>query len=199
MNQQKLNLLIFSFCFLLYISGFGQNRMITGYIRDRQSDEPIPFASVMLKKSRRGVVTDTSGKFALEVPQNYINDSLIINDVGYKSVSIWAGNIMAGMVLEFKLEVLPPKNEVFVKAKYNRALWFWKRIMKYKPLHEKSRWDNYSYEIYNKLEVDLENINTKKLNKNVLLKPLNFVFNYSFKLVEIKVSHIEFLNNSFSC
>ncbi|MFX9855404.1 hypothetical protein ABTP70_19730, partial [Acinetobacter baumannii] len=35
-----------------------------------------------------------------------------------------------------------------------------------------------SYEIYNKLEVDLQNIQKEKLVKNALLKPLNFVLDY---------------------
>lgn len=171
----------FLFCLIFLFSNFSifaQSRVVFGIVKDKQSDEPIPFASAMFKKNRHGVLTDSAGKFVINVDKYSKNDTLIINGVGYKSISIWAGAFVDSMMLECKLEVLPQSNEVFVKTKYNRALWFWKRIMKYKPLHDKTRWDNYSYEIHNKLEVDLENINTKKLNKNILLKPLNFVFNY---------------------
>jgi hypothetical protein len=65
-----------------------------------------------------------------------------------------------------------------VKAKYNRALWFWKQIMKRKAENDKTKWDNYGYEIYNKLELDLNNVNKKKLSNNILLKPLNFVLSF---------------------
>ncbi len=155
-----------------------QRKVVIGYIKDKQSDEPIPFASAMLKKSRIGVLTDSSGKFLLSAEVAALNDSLIISGIGYKVQSVWAGSLADSIRLEFRLVVLPVVNDVVVKSKYNRALWFWKRIMKYKPLHDKTRWDNYSYEIYNKLELDIENLNTKKLSNNALLKPLNFVFNY---------------------
>ena len=123
----------------------------------------------MFKKSRVGVLTDSAGKFTLEVEKYVLNDSLIISGIGYKVQTIWAGGITDSTLLEFKLVILPVVNDVTVKAKYNRALWFWKRIMKYKALHDKTRWDNYSYEIYNKLELDIENINTRKLSNNALL------------------------------
>ena len=166
-------------CFLFCITiAVAQKKVIVGYIKDKQSDEPIPFASAMLKKSRIGVLTDSTGKFILDVDKSALSDTLIISGIGYKVQSVWAATLSDSLQLEFKLVVLPVVNDVTVKAKYNRALWFWKRIMKYKALHDKTRWDNYSYEIYNKLELDIENINTKKLSNNALLKPLNFVFNY---------------------
>jgi len=177
---KKFTLLLF-YCILILLSGYysyAQKKIIVGYIKDKQSDEPIPFASAMLKKSRLGVLTDSTGKFILEVEIQSLKDSLIVSGIGYKLQSVWAGGFTDSIPLEFKLVVLPVVNDVTVKAKYNRALWFWKRIMKYKDLHDKTFWDNYSYEIYNKLELDIENINTKKLSKNALLKPLNFVFNY---------------------
>ena len=37
---------------------------------------------------------------------------------------------------------------------------------------------NYSYELYNKLEVDLINVRKDKMAKNSLIKPLDFVFDY---------------------
>ena len=46
---------------------------------------------------------------------------------------------------------------------------------KYK--HEKGKFNNFSYEVYNKLELDLYNVNKDKLEKNGLLKPFNFIFN----------------------
>ncbi len=167
---------------LLFISfvpsSFSQRKVIMGRILDKQSDEPLPFASAKFKLTNKGVLTDSAGKFILEVDNLYPKDSLIISSVGYSSTAISVATFADSVQLTCKLEVQRSATEAIVKTKYNRALWFWKRIMKYKPLNDKTRWDNYSYEIYNKLEVDLENINTKKLSKNILLKPLNFVFDY---------------------
>ncbi len=172
---------IFFFIFFIGLVHFNnihaQQKIITGIIKDRQSDEPIQFASIMFMRSKFGMVTDTAGKFAFILDKWYTNDTLRISNVGYKDVFIPLLHSKDSLSLVIKLDVLPPVNEAVVRVKYNRALWFWKRIMKYKALHNKEHWDNFSYEIYNRLELDIENIN-KKVEQNKLLKPLNFVFNY---------------------
>ena len=38
---------------------------------------------------------------------------------------------------------------------------------------------NFGYEVYNKLELDLNNVNKDKLEKNLILKPLNFILDYT--------------------
>src|SRR6185436_2192434 len=77
------------------------------------------------------------------------------------------------------IEVLPPKSEVVVKSKYNRALWFWRKIIANKPRNDRSYFDNFGYEVYNKLELDLNKVNKDKLEKNFALKPLKFAFDYT--------------------
>ena len=151
---------------------------INGVVKDIQSDEPIPFASAVLKKVKSGALTDSLGKFSIELYQSIDVDTLQIFSVGYKTANIPLYNIKDSVFIEIKLEVLPPVGETIVKAKYNRALWFWKQIMKHKVENDKTKWDTYAYEIYNKLELDLNNVNKKKLSKNILLKPLNFVLNF---------------------
>jgi len=165
--------LLFSF---FVVVSFAQVRKITGFVKDRQSDEPIPFASVVLKIYGRGALTDSTGKFTLELNKWNPNDTLRILSVGYKIVSIPASSVKDTMII--KLEVLPPVNDVTVKVKYNRALWFWKKIMKKKSQHDRSNWSEFSYELYNKLELDLENFNKNKIASIKLIKPLDFVFNY---------------------
>ena len=167
--------------FFLFLSFFtfvsyAQVRKITGFVKDRQSDEPIPFASVVLKVFGRGALTDSTGKYTLELNKWNPNDTLRILSVGYKIVSIPASLVKDTMII--KLEVLPPVNDVTVRVKYNRALWFWKKIMKKKPQHDRSNWSEFSYELYNKLELDLENFNKNKIASIKLIKPLDFVFNY---------------------
>ncbi|MFW1461729.1 hypothetical protein ACEWA6_24315, partial [Vibrio parahaemolyticus] len=51
---------------------------------------------------------------------------------------------------------------------------------------DKKVWKNYAYEIHNKLELDINNINKEKLSKNALIKPLNFVFGYIDSTSETK-------------
>ena len=41
----------------------------------------------------------------------------------------------------------------------------WKRIVRKKPENDRYRFNNFSYELYNKLELDLKNINKDSLEK----------------------------------
>jgi len=172
------NILFVIFAFVFALDASSQIKKINGVVRDKQSDEPIPFCSVVFKISGKGVLTDTAGRFSFESDKWSDNDTLRISSVGYNIVLIPTSIIKDSVFFTVKLEVQSFANEAVVKVKYNRALWFWKRIMKYKNIHDRTHWNNFSYEIYNKLELDLENLNTNKLSQNKLLKPLNFVLNY---------------------
>ena len=66
--------------------------------------------------------------------------------------------------------------EVFVRTKVNKGLFLWKKIMSKKKAYNRYNLPNFSYESYNKLEVDLKNFNADKVKKNFLLKSFSFVF-----------------------
>ena len=53
----------------------------------------------------------------------------------------------------------------------------WKRIVRRKPYNDRYRFDNFSYELYNKLEVDLKNVKKDKFGKLPFVKRFNFIFN----------------------
>jgi hypothetical protein len=154
---------------------FAQVKKISGSVKDKQSDEPIPFAAVFLHKSNQGTLTDSLGKFMFLPDKWFVTDTLEISSVGYKPLLIPMPAKQDSIFIAIKMELLPPQTETVVKSKYNRALWFWRKIMSKKAVNDRARWTNYSYEIYNKLELDLDNVNTNKLGNNKLLKPLNFV------------------------
>ncbi len=156
---------------------FSQGKYLQGEILDHQSDEPIPFVSVYFKIDGRGTLTDSLGKFSLFMENVLPTDTLKINAIGYEIVSIPVLSLKDSAFITFKL-IVSSRTEAIVKVKYDRALWFWKKIMANKKLNDRSHWKNFSYEIYNKLELDIDNINREKLEKNKILKPLNFALNY---------------------
>ena len=170
------------FCSILFcVSCFfahSQSSYITGTITDKQSDEPIPFASVFFKKDGRGVLTDSLGHFSLYKAGVAAEDSLIISSVGYTMASYVLSSLKDSSSLSVQLVVARMKNEVVVKGKYNRALWFWHKVIDHKKYNDLRRFDNYSYEVYNKLELDLANVDKEKLANVPLLKKLNFVLKY---------------------
>lgn len=180
---------ICAFAFFLLFCSFAttaQTKVLSGQVVDRQSEEPIAFASVFFKYSGGGVSCDSAGRFSFQLNEWPQNDSLEIASVGYYSALISSANLKDSAFVTVYLDVLPAQNEAVVRVKYNRALWFWKKVMARKPFNQKSRFDNYSYEVYNKLELDLNNINREKLEKNIALKPLNFIFNYTDSVSESK-------------
>ena len=163
---------------LFCLIAFSQHSDITGIITDKQSDEPIPFASVFFKKDGRGTLTDSLGRFSLYKVGVAATDSLIISSVGYQTQAFIKSSVRDSLSLFIQLLVLPPKNETVVRSKYNRALWFWRKVIAAKSKNDIRQWDNYSYEVYNKLELDLDNVNKDKLSNIPLLKKLDFVLKY---------------------
>jgi len=159
-------------------TAFGQEKVLKGVILDKQSDEPIPFASAVFKINGRGALTDSLGKFELKLPNWPVGDTLELSSVGYKIVDIAFAYNQDTVTHTFYLEVLPPQHNATVKAKYNRALWFWRKIMAHKPINDRRKFNNFSYEIYNKLEVDIDKVNKEKLGKVKILKPFDFILQY---------------------
>ncbi|MDD2612389.1 MAG: carboxypeptidase-like regulatory domain-containing protein, partial [Bacteroidales bacterium] len=62
----------------------GESKKITGIVTD-QSGDPIIGATVMIKGTKNGTMTDLNGKFSLEVTNRSI---LIISYIGYSSLEI---------------------------------------------------------------------------------------------------------------
>jgi hypothetical protein len=60
-------------CVFLLLAHFSmaQGKRLSGVVKDKQSDEPIPFASVEFKLSKKGVLTDSAGKCRINPIKEY--------------------------------------------------------------------------------------------------------------------------------
>ncbi|MFD2936660.1 SusC/RagA family TonB-linked outer membrane protein [Spirosoma flavum] len=65
------------------------DRTLTGRVTD-EKDEALPGVSVLLKGSQRGTVTDTDGRYKLDVPDG--SSVLVFSFVGYLSQEVRLGN-----------------------------------------------------------------------------------------------------------
>jgi hypothetical protein len=169
--------LFLAFCFCLAFISSSAQKVLTGTVRDRHSDEPVPFASVQLKKGGTGKLADSSGTFKLHF-QEWPKDTLLVTSVGYQDYKIYidpTSAISDSMNLLIKMEPGKYNIGVIVTKKVNRGLQMWKRIVKNKPKNDRYRFSNFSYELYNKLELDFKNVNKEKLGNVKLLKPFNFI------------------------
>jgi len=175
-NRLK-GILLWMLCTCIAGTVFSQAKIIAGYARDEHSFESVPFASVRFRVSGTGTLADSAGKFWLFLPAQ--NDTLEVTSVGYQDFILPVDlSTIKGDTLHFTANMIPGKitTTVTLKVKVNRGLILWKRIVAHKPMNDRYRFNNFSYQLYNKLELDLKNINKDKLSQMKLLKPFSFIF-----------------------
>jgi len=71
-----------------------------------------------------------------------------------------------------------------LKVKVNKGLLVWRKIVQNKPRNDRYRFDNFSYELYNKLELDLKNINFEKFGRFKPLRPISELINQNIDTAE---------------
>jgi len=164
-------LIIFSMA-TLYPGLHAQEKQVSGSVINQFTLEKIPFASIVWKASGRGTLTDSLGNFRIALPAK--KDTLIISYVGFKNLLV---PVRPGKdtLLQLFLSQGKEADSVIVLRTYNKGLLWWKRIVKNKPLNNPYKYNSYSYELYNKLEFDINNINRDGFNQYKLLRPFGFI------------------------
>ena len=72
--------------FLLVTSlAFGQNITVSGIVKDSSTGEGVPFASIQIKGTMTGGMTDTDGNYSISVPADGV---LIFSSVGYTNAEV---------------------------------------------------------------------------------------------------------------
>lgn len=160
----------------LGLPAVAQKTIIKGRVTDASTNEPLPFVNVAFKNSKIGTSTNLDGYFSLET--YYPTDSLTASFVGYKPQSHRVRKDQT-QTINFKLEsgevtlrevvVRPDKKAV------NPAHIILDQVIKNKKINNKTKLDAYQYEVYNKVEFDLNNIDEKFMERKVW-KPFKFIF-----------------------
>jgi TonB-dependent starch-binding outer membrane protein SusC len=84
---------------------FAQSRTVSGTVKDNVSGELIPGVSVIVKNTSTGTITDSDGKFSIEVSSD--QDVLVFSFVGYSKQEVAiAGRTLIDVVLETDLTTL---------------------------------------------------------------------------------------------
>lgn len=87
------------FCLLLAGNPLlAQNRTITGKVVDEKGN-PVPYASVQIKGSNKGVTADEKGNYSIEVPTGR-NVRLLISSVGFGEVEVAADGSASQVALK---------------------------------------------------------------------------------------------------
>ena len=111
MPMNKAKLLLSTLFILMAASLSAQNVRVTGNVKDAQTGESVPFASIVVKGTTSGVSSDANGNYTVDAPANA---SLEFSSVGYVAQTIAiAGKKVINVSLQPDFEAL---NETIVVA-----------------------------------------------------------------------------------
>ncbi|WP_143309866.1 DUF5686 family protein [Chitinophaga vietnamensis] len=156
-------------------SGLMAQYKVSGVVRDAHSQEIIPFATLQFVHTQTGMVSNAEGKYLFEL--NVIpSDSLLVRVMGYNILKMPVDKSQKEQTINFDVTRSDVSLKTYeIKANVNFALILLKQIVRHKPENNYNRLDNYKYEVYNKLELDMKNLNKEKLSRNRFTKPFAFI------------------------
>ncbi len=151
---------------------------VSGVVVDK-TNQPIPFATIVFKKTNIGVVANEDGRFYIESPQK--QTILVVSSAGYSEREIY---LEEAVVYNFKVNLNEAEslNEVVVFAgktskKNNPALDILRKIWERKRKNGLYQFDQYQMEKYEKVEFDMNTIDSAFM-KNKVFKGMEFVFKH---------------------
>ncbi|CAN5802025.1 DUF5686 and carboxypeptidase-like regulatory domain-containing protein [soil metagenome] len=164
-----------SLIFFLFLTGIAsaQTTRISGRVYNSAETEPMPFVSIIAVGTNSGTVSDIDGNFAFIV--NGTVDSIRAIYVGYFNTTL---KVKQGEEQVINIPMTMKSNDldaVVILPGENPAVTLLKLVYKHKPENDKERLDAYQYEVYNKLEFDLNNID-EKFQKRKVMQPVKFIF-----------------------
>lgn len=160
--------------FLALLSGvFVHAQKIIGKITEPSTKEPVMFATVMLKGTTLGTVSDTAGIFILQTTVKP-SDSLRISAIGYmaKTVSAFSKDTLFISLQQQNNEMQAVK----VVAGENPAVILMRKVLAKKPVFNPDFQAYCSYDSYSKIEIDFLNVSKYPPKKGVL-KEFAFMWN----------------------
>ncbi len=153
----------------------GQITKVRGVVKDSETQEPIPFVNVTFKNSNIGTITNTAGEYFLESRNSH--DSIIVSFVGYKPQTR-AVQLYRYQEINFNLKPnIYEIDEVVVLPTENPAHEILRNIIENKEKHNPRKFDSYTYKLYNKVEIDVNNVDDD-LKNHRLLRDFQFLFDY---------------------
>lgn len=157
------------------LTAAAQSKIIHGTVKDKNTDERIPFAAVQFTGTGTGASTGENGEYTLTLDR-IPGDSLSVRVIGYGPVSLAVDPNLDSQTVNFFLERTEYSlTEFVIHGGVNPALILLRKIIRHKPDNDPNRLASYRYKVYNKLEVDLDKLNKDKLSHTKLLKPFAFV------------------------
>lgn len=161
---------------IFIFSFYSQQTIVTGKITDASTGQGIPFTKIRFINSKIGTLSDSLGNYSLQT--YYATDSLYYFFAGYKPVTKkikkdQSQNInveLQVMTTDIKQVDIRPPDELPSTRLH-------KLVVANKAINNKEKLDAYEYELYNKIQLDLNNIGDK-FTENGIVKRLDVVMDY---------------------
>jgi len=156
---------------------------VRGNVYDGETGEPLAFVSVIFKGTSVGTTTDLDGFF--EIDSRFVTDTLCASFLGYDEGCLYVEKETKTKNLTFRLN---PKTiklvnvEIIAKKgryskKNNPAVDLMRKVIKNKKTNRLEGQDFYSYDQYEKIELDLNNI-TQEFKDRKIFGSFDILWNY---------------------
>lgn len=171
MKQVFLILLIF-----IPLLSFAQKTKVEGIVLDGLTGEPMPYVSVHFQDSKIGTLTDSVGRYLLDT--YYGTDSLVFYSSGYlKQVVAVKKDQTQEINVTLNIQQSDIEEVVVVASGEWPSTILHKKVIANKPINDKEKLESYEYEVYNKVEMDLNNIGDKFQERGIVRR-LDLVMDY---------------------
>ncbi len=162
--------------FFAFTNTISAQTKVSGIVVDN-SNQPVPYANVVFKGSKTGVVSNEDGRFYIESPENYW--ALVVSFVGFPDKEVKLPSLVN---YNFKV-VLKEGNslkEVKIFAgktskKNNPALDILRKIWERRRKNGLKMFKKYQYDKYEKVEFDMNTIDSAFM-KSKIFKGMEFIF-----------------------
>jgi len=168
--------IIFSLFFVFSINLILGQTKVSGVVLDN-SKQPVPYANVVFKGSKTGVVSNEDGRFYIESPENYT--ALVVSFVGFPDKEV---KLTKQVNYDFKIILTEGNTLKEVKIyegktskKNNPALDILRKIWERRRKNGLKMFKQYQYDKYEKVEFDMNTIDSAFM-KSKIFKGMEFVF-----------------------
>ena len=165
--------------FFTLTSVFSQTK-VSGHVFDEFTMSLVSFANVIFQGSTKGTITNENGKFYLESGETW--DTLTISFIGYETLKVPSAK-KVNYNLEFTLKEEAAQLDAVVLStgkqskKNNPAIDILRKIWKHKRENGLKRFKQYEYDKYEKVEFDINTIDSALIKSKRLFRGMEFVFN----------------------
>ena len=171
-----MKVLLLAVFFLLLAPIVAQKTIVSGRVTEMNTGNGIPFAKVQFVDTKIGVYTDSLGFYRIE--SYYALDSIRFSMGGYQTLTLKIEKDkiqeinarLKDVLLEFGEVTVRPPDELPSTRLH-------KRVVRNKEINNKEKLQAYEYEVYNKMQLDLNNIG-ENFGQKGISKRLDLVLNY---------------------